>query len=67
MLQNMFCFIKRLAQISGRKCYLLILPERALLFGIAVNDDKTGVILQWEKYEDGRSEKGKETVIPQVR
>lgn len=53
MLQNMFCFIKRLAQISGRKCYLLILPERALLSGIAVNDDKTGVILQWEKCEDG--------------
>jgi arylamine N-acetyltransferase len=24
-----------------------------------VNDDKTGVILQWEKYEDGRSEKRK--------
>ena len=59
MLQNMFCFVKRLAQISGRKCYLLILPERALLSGIAVNDDKTGVILQWEKYEDGRSEKRK--------
>ena len=35
-----------------------ILPERALLSGIAVNDDKTGVILQWEKYEDGDLKRG---------
>lgn len=35
-----------------------ILPERVLPSKISMNDDKTGIILRWVKYEDGDLKRG---------